>query len=503
MLRISQLLTLAVLAGLLGGIMYISDSPSADGPTVADLTATAFSSQAGMDDSLSSKPFVLIELFTSEGCSSCPSADKNLEKIAAQAKASGQNIYTLSYHVDYWDYLGWKDPYATKQFSDRQRRYATQFKSSRIYTPQMVVNGKTEFVGSNQKTSQQAIKQALVAKTTSAIAVKSVIKDKTVDVHWKVEGLGQQDQVQVALVQNAGKQKVSRGENARRTLTHVNIVRVHKTITNPGAEGQLKFSLPAGLSADDCHVVAFVQTPKAVAAAAKSKITVPATGDGSNNKTSSDSTSQNTDNNSTYVSAFKPPMPQQAVGRKLMDEQKFVAMLSLEHNTIAAGIAEAQMNWDISYVPMLLEVASFLPGQHRARVMGLLESQTGQRFGNDSDKWWQWLWKQKYTPHPGYSSFKSALYSLRDPRFPEYFADTKDATIRLDEIRWGGVRRDGIPPLKNPIMLASNNARYLADTDVVFGIELNGDARAYPKRILAWHEMFKDTIGGESVCGVY
>ena len=97
MLRISQLLTLAVLAGLLGGIMYISDSPSADGPTVADLTATAFSSQAGMDDSLSSKPFVLIELFTSEGCSSCPSADKNLEKIAAQAKASGQNIYTLSY----------------------------------------------------------------------------------------------------------------------------------------------------------------------------------------------------------------------------------------------------------------------------------------------------------------------------------------------------------------------------------------------------------------------
>ena len=97
MLRISQFLTLAMLAGLLGGVMYISDSqtPSADSPTVADLTATAFSSQAGMDDSLSSKPFVLIELFTSEGCSSCPSADKNLEKITTQAKASGQNILSL------------------------------------------------------------------------------------------------------------------------------------------------------------------------------------------------------------------------------------------------------------------------------------------------------------------------------------------------------------------------------------------------------------------------
>ena len=357
MLRISHLLTLAAIAGLLVGVMYLSGSQSpAENPVIPVLTATSLSNQTGMEDSLSSKPFVLIELFTSEGCSSCPSADKNLEKIAAQAKASGQNIYTLSYHVDYWDYLGWKDPYATKQFSDRQRRYATQFKSSRIYTPQMVVNGKTEFVGSNQKTSQQAIKQALVAKTTSAIAVKSVIKDKTVDVHWKVEGLGQQDQVQVALVQNSGQQKVRRGENARRTLTHVNIVRVHKTITNPGAEGQLQFSLPAGLSADDCHVVAFVQTPKAVAAAAKSKINAPTAGVGSSNKTSSDSTTRNANKGSMHVSAFKPPMVQsQTTGRKLMDEQKFVAMLSLEHNTIAAGIAEAQMNWDISYVPMLLD----------------------------------------------------------------------------------------------------------------------------------------------------
>jgi len=248
--RIFQLLTLAVMAGLLAGAMYVSGSrtPSAESPIPPVLTATGHSSQASMDDSLSSKPFVLIELFTSEGCSSCPSADRNLEKITAQAKASGQNIYTLSYHVDYWDYLGWKDPYATEQFSDRQRSYARQFKSSRIYTPQMVVNGKTEFVGSNQKASQQAIKQALVSQTTSAIAVTSSIKNKTVGVHWKVEGLGQQDQVQVALIQNKGQQKVRRGENARRTLTHVNIVRAHKTISNPGAEGQLEFSLPSGLS---------------------------------------------------------------------------------------------------------------------------------------------------------------------------------------------------------------------------------------------------------------
>jgi hypothetical protein len=75
--------------------------------------------------------------------------------------------------------------------------------------------------------------------------------------------------------------------------------------------------------------------------------------------------------------------------------------------------------------------------------------------------------------------------------------------IRLDEIRWGGVRRDGIPPLKNPAMVAADDARWLHDEDIVFGVAINGDVRAYPKRILAWHEMFKDRIGGLELAGVY
>ena len=78
---------------------------------------------------------------------------------------------------------------------------------------------------------------------------------------------------------------------------------------------------------------------------------------------------------------------------------------------------------------------------------------------------------------------------MMDERFPEYFKETGNPKIRMDEIRWGGVRRDGIPPLKDPEMLSAAEADYLSDSDVVFGIELNGDARCYPKRILAWHEM--------------
>ena len=181
----------------------------------------------------------------------------------------------------------------------------------------------------------------------------------------------------------------------------------------------------------------------------------------------------------------------------------FLQMLRNQGQPINAQLAKFERSWDISYVPMLLEVAYFLPRPARAQVMSLIQAKTGNKFGTDFDKWYQWIWQQDFPPHPEYGKFKLNLYSRIDPRFAEYFVDTEDAKIRLDEIRWGGVRRDGIPPLNDPKMVAADKAEYLADSDVVFGIELNGDARAYPKRILAWHEMFKDTIGGESVCGVY
>ena len=98
--------------------------------------------------------------------------------------------------------------------------------------------------------------------------------------------------------------------------------------------------------------------------------------------------------------------------------------------------------------------------------------------------------------HPRYAAFKAALYSFVDPRFSAYFEDVGEPLIRLDEIAWGGVRQDGIPPLRNPAMLAADEIGYLEDHHIVFGISVNGDARAYPKRILAWHEMFVDVVGG-------
>ncbi len=138
-----------------------------------------------------------------------------------------------------------------------------------------------------------------------------------------------------------------------------------------------------------------------------------------------------------------------------------------------------------------------------SQVIWLAETKTGQSLGQDVNAWNRWIWSQPYTPYPDYLAFKRQLYSQIDPRFAAYFRSSGNDRIRWDEVVWGGVKQDGIPPLKNPAMVPARQAGYLNDDDVVFGVAWQADACCYPKRILAWHEMFKDTIGGLSVCGVY
>ena len=161
-------------------------------------------------------------------------------------------------------------------------------------------------------------------------------------------------------------------------------------------------------------------------------------------------------------------------------------------------------NWDDSYASMLIELHRFVQGVWiERRIIEILEEGTGQKLGHDPDRWWDWIWRTNPGTHPDYADFKAALYEYLDPRFAEYFDYDPPATIRLDEIRWGGVPQDGIPPLDHPKMISAEEADYLDNDNVIFGIALDGDARAYPKRILAWHEMFRDSIAGEHYTGVY
>ena len=168
------------------------------------------------------------------------------------------------------------------------------------------------------------------------------------------------------------------------------------------------------------------------------------------------------------------------------------------------ALAFVDDQWQPDFTPMLLEVITFnRDPAFGARLVRLLEDKTGRSFGFNINQWQQWLWNQEPLVHPLYAEFKSALYGLIDEKFENYFAADRATTIRLDEVMWGGVKQDGIPPLRNPDMIAAGQADYLSDDNIVFGLAVNGDVRAYPRRILGWHEMFIDEVGGVPVVGVY
>ena len=187
---------------------------------------------------LSAQPVtpVLVELFTSEGCSSCPPADKLLARLEKEQPVRGVETIVLSEHVDYWDQLGWRDPFSNALFTRRQGVYANRIGTGSNYTPQMVVDGKVEFVGSDTR-------RALTAINDAAKQHKTPVKLTSVDrqanswtVHIDIGAVPENAEVVVALVDPQGMSQVSRGENGGRDLRHVAIVR-SLTPLGPVAKG--------------------------------------------------------------------------------------------------------------------------------------------------------------------------------------------------------------------------------------------------------------------------
>lgn len=184
----------------------------------------------------------------------------------------------------------------------------------------------------------------------------------------------------------------------------------------------------------------------------------------------------------------------------------FLLLISSHSKSVQDDLLESiEKHWHPAYASMAIEIVYMTQDPSLSfKLMTLLHEKTGKTFGYEFNEWYDWLWNLKEQKPRGYARFKAELYKRIDPRFKKYFAHGDDATtIRLDEVRWGGVLQDGIPPLRSPEMITAQEATYLEDDNVVFGIEVNGDVRAYPKRILAWHEMFVDNVGGTPVAGVY
>jgi hypothetical protein len=203
--------------------------------------------------------FAVIELFTSEGCSSCPPADELLAKI--QKETTGKPVYILAYHVDYWNRLGWKDVFSKAEYSQRQSTYSKWLKLSGVYTPQAIVNGQTEFVGSAQGTLHNAINAGLKNEAKAQIILSNVVVNGHIaTLKYNATGYADNTTLQVALVQKSAVSHIKTGENGGRTLSHIQIVNELKGIPlSKNKPGETTINLPGSFTSAGFELIAFLQ----------------------------------------------------------------------------------------------------------------------------------------------------------------------------------------------------------------------------------------------------
>ncbi len=211
---------------------------------------------------------VLVELFTSEGCSSCPPADALLARLYEAQSVSGVEIIPLELHVDYWDRLGWKDPFSSAAFTRRQQEYSKIFGPDRVYTPQMVVDGTQELVGSDATGATGAITTAKAA-AHMIVGVSAERRGGTVriavDAPAAPASAGEAIAVVVAIVEDGLRSNVTRGENSGRTLAHVAVVRRLESIgalDRDTFSGEGQWPLASAWQQPNLRLVAFLQGVK-------------------------------------------------------------------------------------------------------------------------------------------------------------------------------------------------------------------------------------------------
>ena len=210
---------------------------------------------------------VLVELFTSEGCSSCPPADKFLQDMDSLQPIAGAELIVLSEHVDYWKHDGWKDPFSSHLFTERQSAYSTHFKLDSPYTPQMIVDGDAQFVGNSPRTAKPIFERA-AAVGKVAVHLSSIVFDgKVVQAHVSVAVLPASDRAQgdvyVVLALNHAESQVLKGENEGHRLSHVGVVRsltkVGAVSDGKGFDADIRLRLDTSDRPDNLRLVAFVQ----------------------------------------------------------------------------------------------------------------------------------------------------------------------------------------------------------------------------------------------------
>jgi hypothetical protein len=219
---------------------------------------TSISEARADEPAAGSAPAVaVVELFTSEGCSSCPPADRVLADLA---ESSDRRIYALSFHVDYWDDLGWPDRFASRSYTGRQQAYSRALGVRGMYTPQMIVNGAEEFTGSDRDRAEAAVSHALARPSQVRLSIRP---------QWTAPNMTRVDyaasefvpgaSLVVAAVEHKAVTVVLRGENAGKTLRHENVVRSLVSVPLASATGSVVLPVPLSLARPDAELIAWVQ----------------------------------------------------------------------------------------------------------------------------------------------------------------------------------------------------------------------------------------------------
>lgn len=201
----------------------------------------------------------VVELFTSEGCSSCPAAEELVGELQKKYSEKNLPVYFLAYHVDYWNYLGWVDEFSSKEFTQRQQLYVNAFGLQSAYTPQMIVNGLSEFVGSNRTSAIKAIESALSTNSTLQIDIKGCLiqSDSSVKVIYACDPLS--DVVlHFALVERDLIRGVTRGENSGKRLLHPSVVRAMKSVDD-AEQSEVVIPTPRDIVLGNAAVIVLAQ----------------------------------------------------------------------------------------------------------------------------------------------------------------------------------------------------------------------------------------------------
>ena len=222
------------------------------------LTATiSFRNQKDKNpEEIAASGFAVLELFTSEGCSSCPPADKLLTEI--QRQATGKEIYVLAYHVDYWNRLGWVDPFSSPEFSRRQYQYGKKL-SSQVYTPQLIINGKEELIGSNSTAVKNSLSKALKRKVKEKLHLKAQQEGGQLRIDYSLDGELGDVELHIAIVRKRAVSRVRSGENSGRTLSHVQIVERLLSFDIRSGEPVL-VSPPDSFNSQEWELIGFLQS---------------------------------------------------------------------------------------------------------------------------------------------------------------------------------------------------------------------------------------------------